>query len=236
MNQNTYYTLLDTLYYNTLLSSQVFKIDSKDNLQIVELSPLKNRNETIPLDLIDSEPKVSNKFDNQLVAFSLISALAACGFLFSAIYTSQLWAIPFSILFLLTSLTTAYASYRKKTTTYSYQFMDTNTRLFSLHESFSANKQVEMFVHALNERINKAHNEQDDLSVESDLQHSEDDGSISDEAKQSQFTKHLDFLYNHGVVNDALYKRIDRKINEKVFGFKIEETETNVINFPVKAL
>jgi len=239
MNRNTYYTLLDTLYYNSLLSSQVFKIDSSNNLQIVELSALKSRNENIPLDMIDAEPKLSSKADRQLISFSIISAFLCATSLIAALYATQTWMIPFSVLFLLTSIVTAVASFKNKTIIYAYQYIDSNTPLFTLQESSSGNKQVEMFSHKLSERINTVNQAQEIAKekVKSDIKELSDNmiANTKEDDNYLQFRDHLNFLYNHGVVNDNLYQRIDNKIKEVVFGLSNQEGQSNILQFPVKA-
>lgn len=239
MNHNTYYTSLDTLYYNSLLSSQVFKIDTSDNLQIVELSPLKSRNESIPLDMIDAEPILSSKADRQLISFSIISAFMCIATLIASFYTTQTWMLPFSVLFFLTSIITSVASFKNKTIIYTYQFIDSNTPLFTLQESSSGNKQVEMFSHKLSERIDTVNQEHEIAKekVKSDIKELSDNmiANTKEEDNYSQFRDHLNFLYNRGVVNDNLYGRIDNKIKEVIFGLSNQNGQSNILHFPVKA-
>ncbi len=231
MKHNTYYTLLDTLHYNTLLSNQVFKIDSTNNLHIVELTPLRNKNETIPLDLIDANPLAKKKLDTHLILLTLVSTLTSAIFFVYAFYAYQTWANAFATVFLLSSFSTLFFAYKNRAISYTYQFANTNTPLFTLRECFSKNGQVEMFVSALNKRIVSI-NEQADLDAISYF-----NNDNTNDNKSSECTKHLDFLYNHGFVNDALYQRIDRKIHHKFFGKDdaIKATTENVIYFPIKA-
>ena len=231
MKHNTYYTLLDTLHYNTLLSNQVFKIGSSNNLHIVELTPLRNRSETIPLDLIDANPLLKKKIDTHLLLLTFVSTLASVIFFVYAFYGHQTWVNAFGIIFLLSSLSTLFYAYKNRVISYTYQFANTNTPLFTLRECFSKNGQVEMFVSALNKRIVNV-NEQADLDAISYF-----NNDNTNDSKSSECTKHLDFLYNHGFVDDALYHRINRKIHHKFFG-KNEATKVtteNIIYFPIKA-
>lgn len=230
MKHNTYYTLLDSLYYNSLLSSRLLKIDTNDNLQIVELSPLKNRNEVIPLDLIDAKPRITNKPDSQLMLFGIVSALASALFFISSIYANQPWSMAFAALFLLSSIGAIFTAFKKFTTVYIYQFANTNTPLFTLRESFSENEQIKTFTDTLNERITNLSEE----SIEESTDNNSNKSTDKNDDKHSQYANHLDFLYNHGVINDVLYKRINRKINEKIFGIDDLEPLGNIIHFPVK--
>lgn len=231
MKHNTYYTLLDTLHYNTLLSNQVFKIDSTNNLHIVELTPLRNRRETIPLDLIDASPLIKKKLDSHLLLLTLVSTLASIIFFAFAFYGYQAWASAFGLIFLLTSFSTLFYGYKHRAISYTYQFANTNTPLFTLRECHSENEQVKMFVTALNKRIVSV-NENVDLDAVSYF-----DDHNTNESKSSECIKHLDFLYNHGFVNNALYQRIDRKIHHEFFGKDdtLKAPTENVIYFPVKA-
>ncbi|MCF6190595.1 MAG: hypothetical protein L3J51_08950 [Cocleimonas sp.] len=231
MKHNTNYTLIDTLHYNTLLSNQVFKIDSTNNLHIVELAPLRNKNETIPLDLIDANPLTKKKLDTHLILLTLVSTLTSAIFFVYAFYAYQIWANAFATVFLLSSLSTLFFAYKNRAISYTYQFANTNTPLFTLRECFSKNEQVKMFVNALNKRIVNV-NEQTDLDS---VNYFNNDNTNN--TKSSECTKHLDFLYNHGFVDDALYQRIDRKIHHRFFGKNDAEKASteNVIYFPVKA-
>ena len=236
MKHNTYYTLLDTLHHNTLLSNQVFKIDSTNNLHIVEISPRRNKNETIPLDLIDATPLIKKKFDSHLLLLAFASVLASISFFSYATYAHQAWAYSFGITFILSSFSVLFYAYKNRSISYTYQFANTNTPLFTLRECFSKNEQVKVFVNALNKRIvsvNKKSNVEAVSYIDDTTNHIDN----SCDSKSSECTKHLDFLYNHGIVNDVLYQRIDRKIHHKFFGNNdtVEAPSENVIHFPVKA-
>ena len=125
------------------------------------------------------------------------------------------------------------ASYKNKTIIYTYQFLDSNTRLFTLKGSFTGNKQVQMFVQKLNERISQLNIEENNI-IAKKLE-IENKNSNNSEDNYVQFTKHLDFLFNHGAINDAAYKRIENKINDIIYGVTNEKTLTNIIYFPGKA-
>jgi len=227
MKHNTYYTSLDTLHYNTLLSSQVFKIDSKNNLHIVELTPRRNKNETIPLDLIDASPLIKKKLDTHMLLLAIVSTVVSIIFFVYAFFGHQTWASAFGTLFLLSSLSSLFYASKNRTVSYTYQFAHTNAPLFTLRECFSKNGQVKIFVNALNNRIVNI-DEKADLDAVS---------YFENESKSSECIKHLDFLYNHGFVNDALYQRIDRKIQHEFFGKDdaVKAPSENIVYFPVKA-
>ncbi len=231
MKHNTCNTMLNTLHYNTLLSNQVFKIDSTNNLHIVELASLRNKNETIPLDLIDANPLIQKKLDIHLLFLTLASTLISTIFFVYSTYGHQTWANASGTVFLLSSLSTLFFAYKNRAVSYTYQFANTNTPLFTLHECFSKNEQVKIFVNTLNKHIESV-NEQAELDAVSYL-----NNDNTNDSKSSECTKHLDFLYNHGFVDDALYQRIDRKIHHKFFGKDNSEKASteNIIYFPVKA-
>jgi len=224
---------LDTLHYNTLLSNQVFKVDAANNLHIVEFAPLKKRNETIPLDLIDAKPSVKKKPDSHLIFLASISAIACSYFFLTAHFFNQSWAIAFGVLFLLTSIASIFSAYKNNAVNYTYHFINTNTELFTLRESFSENRQVEMFVNALNKRISTL----TEQPVDSSHDGHDSSNDLGDD-KYKECRKHLDFLYNHDFVDDALYQRLDSRIHNR-FSTKdhsVEKPTTeNIIYFPVKA-
>jgi len=231
MKHNTYYKSLDTLHYNTLLSSQVFKIDSTNNLHIVELTPLRNRSKTIPLDLIGENPLTKKKLDTHLLLLTLVSTLASTIFFIYSFYAHQTWANAFGAVFLFSGFATLFFAYKNRVVSYTYQFSNTNTALFTLCEDFSKHEQVKIFVNGLNKHI-ISKNEQADLD---DISYFSNKNT--NDSKSLECTKHLEFLYNHGFVNDALYQRIDRKIHHRFFrqNGTVKAPTENIIYFPVKA-
>ena len=96
-----------------------------------------------------------------------------------------------------------------------------------------------MFSHKLSERINTVNQAQEIAKekVKSDIKELSDNmiANTKEDDNYSQFRDHLNFLYNHGVVNDNLYQRIDNKIKEVVFGLSNQEGQSNILQFPIKA-
>jgi hypothetical protein len=245
-NNSNDYTLLDTLRYNSLFSSQEFKVDTNNNLQIVENSPLSDRNETIPLDFISPQPIVKRKLDSHLVLLAVISSIVSALFFSAAIFASQLWAVSFAIVFYVISISSIVTSFNKSTTTYKYNFANTNTHLFTLYEPFTANKQAEKFVNALEKRITDLNIKTEELP-EIIQETRESNESVYGSDKRSQYIKPLDFLYNHGIVDDVLYEelttQIDIKTNDSqdvIQLIKADDSNAptpvdNIIYFPVNA-
>ena len=231
MKNNTYYTSLNTLHYNTLLSNQTFKIDSTNNLRMMELTPLRNNNETIPLHLMNANPLIKKNLDTHLLLLTLASALTSAIFFMTAFYTTHVGINAFSAIFLLTSLSALFYAYKHRVISYTYQFANNNTPLFTLRERFSQQGQVTQFVNALNKCIVsvKAKTDLDTVSYF--------EKNNTSDSKSSECSKHLDFLYNYGFVNDAHYQRINRKIQHKFFGKDdaLKVPTENIIYFPVKA-
>ncbi len=258
-NNNTD-TLLESLRYDSLFSSQKFEIDSKNNLHITELSTLKQRNEVVPLDLINPQPTSKKRLNKPLMLLALASTLVSGGFFASAIFMGELWTVAFAIVFWAFGMGTLIASFKNQTTVYHYKFLNTETLLFSLPESSIQNHQAKLFVNALSTRITSlnAKNEQNETS-DSPIFHEEnitpleiaigtsDEMGLYLEGKKSQYTKHLNFLFNHGIVDEVLYEKLNNKINKRVSDsenrFMTDENDifvnqtvpNNIINFPINA-
>ncbi len=247
-------TTLDSLRYHSPVSNQEFEIDSENNLHIREQSILKNRCDIVPLDLINPQPIIKNRLDKNLMLLALASAMASSTFFISAVYMGHLWSVGFAIVFWLFGIGSIVTAYKNRTKIYQYQFANANSPLFTLHESFTKKVQVELFVNALNKRIiavgkKPDNNENIQLGDDKFLSQlgSSDEREIYAEGKYSQYIKHLDFLFNHGIVDEALYKKLQGKINNRIADsenrFIPEEKnstdtqsyENNVINFPVNA-
>lgn len=249
-------TLLESLRYDSLFSNQKFEIDSKNNLHITELSALKRRNEVVPLDLINPQPISKKRLNKPLMLLALASVLVSGAFFASAILMGQLWAVAFAIVFWVFGMGTLIASYKNHTTVYQYKFANTETLLFSLSEPSTQSQQVELFISALNKRI-ICLNETSEQSDSSDKTELSEEGitqldfteemEIYTQGKQSQYMKHLDFLFNHGIVDEVLYKRLNKNINKRISdsenrfmtdepdSFDNQTTPNNIINFPVNA-
>jgi len=252
VNNNNTDTLLESLRYDSLFSKQEFKIDFANNLRITELSALKRRNEIIPLDLINPQPISKKRLNKSLLLLGLVSILVSSVFFASAILMGQLWTVAFAIVFWVFGVVTLIASNKNSTTVYQYKFVNTETVLFSLYEPSSQDQQVKFFITALNKRINRL-NEKSELSEtrfnDEGLKQLDaiDEEEIYRQEKQSQYIKHLDFLFNHGIVDEVLYKMLNKKINKKIDDsenrfmtvesddFEGQNAPNNVINFPVNA-
>ena len=248
-------TSLESLRYQSLFSNQEFKIDSNNNLHITELSPLKQRDEVVPLDLINPQLISKSRLNNQLLLLALASALTSSTFFAAAIFMGQLWGFAFAMVFLVFSIGTLIASYKNSTTSYQYRFANTETLLFSLSKPSTQDHQFELFVNALNKRIISANEKSESNEIsKTELNYkgiTPFDNSVETEiymqGKQSQYMKHLDFLFNHGIVDEVLYKRLNKKIDKKIDDsenrFITEESDlfddktvpNNVIRFPVNA-
>jgi hypothetical protein len=252
-NENTF---LESLRYSSLFSNQTFEIDSQNNLHITDLSAIKQRNDIVPLDFINPQPISKKHLNKPLMLLALASALVSSALFASTIFMGQLWAVTFAIVFWVFGMATLSASFKNRTTIYQYKFANTETLLFSLSEPATQNKQVKLFTDALNKRIINL-NEQNEVNsraevdeesaIQLDTVESPNEMDSYLEDKQSQYTEHLNFLFNHGIVDEVLYKRLNKKINQQISDsenrfmktesdtFSHQTTPNNVINFPVNA-
>lgn len=212
---------IDILNFSSchFFSSQEYRIDS-GNLKITDLSLGKNNREVIPLDLIDPKPKIAKTNDPQLILASIISFIIGTLFIILAysinIPVQQVLGfglIGISAIFLISSL-------RLQTTSYTYFYANTTTQLFTISEAQSCNSEnAKKFIEALNNRL-----------VKPKVMKSE---RKKNRETHNEFVYHLDFLYNHNVLNDIQYDRMKDKINEIVYGIKKDRTLADVIHLPV---
>ncbi len=241
-------TLLEALRYNSSISNQQFEIDADDNLHITANSIIETRDDIVPLDMINPQPMITTHLNKSLMQLALTSALISGAFFASALFMNQPWAVTFSILFWVFGIIALITSYKKRSKNYQYFLTNTSTRLFMLGETMTQNTQVELFIKALNKRINNLNDKSEDylpskMGVAHLDQHQEND--IYTQNKQSQYLIHLDFLFNHGIVDDVLYKRLITRINNQIEKsenrfIKKEKTNNevnifsnNIINFPI---
>ncbi len=247
--------ILDSLQYQSPVSNHEFKIDSENNLHILEQSILKDRRDTVPLDLINPQPIIKNHLDKNLILLALASVMASSIFFISAIYMGHLWPFSFALVFGLFGIGSIVTAQKSRTKIFQYQFVNTNSPLFTLHVPSTKKVQVEFFVNALNKRIiavnKKSENNGNVQSRDNkfvSLQNSNDEREIYTNEKYSQYIKHLDFLFNHGIVDEVLYKKLQGKINSRIVAsenrFTTEEEKNstdiqfygnNIINFPINA-
>ena len=249
-------TFLESLRYDSLFSNQTFEIDSENNLRITELSALKRRKEIVPLDLINPQPISKKCLNKPLMLLALASTLASGAFFASTIFMGQIWAVAFAIVFWIFGMGTLVAAYKSRTTVYQYKFASTESLLFSISESSAQNQQVKMFVNVLNKRIislNEKSERSESMNITAlneesitSLDNTSEIG-IYTQGKQSQYMRHLDFLFNHGIVNEVLYKKLNEKIDKRIADsesrfmnvepdtFDDQTVPNNIINFPVNA-
>lgn len=203
-------------FNNSLLSSQEIKIDENNNLKVTSLSLSKKLSNTIPLALIDAQPKITQNPDRQLMMFALVNVLSSVIFYLSVTKIHQTLGIVISSLFMLFAILSFVTSYRRSSTTYTFYYKNTSTHLFSLRKSAFNKNKVQVFADQLKQRI-----------LEAKVTHS----NLTDES--SKYTKHLDFLYNHGLVNDVVYERTNDKINEKLYGIRAKNQLADIVILPV---
>ena len=245
-------TIVNSLRYQSPVSKQEYKIDHENNLHICEKSILKDRRDIVPLDLMKPQPIIKKHLDKNLMILALMSAVVSGFFFVSAIYLGHLWTVGFAIVFWLFSIGSIVAAHKNRTKTYQYQFINSNSPIFILREPFNNKTQVRRFVSALNKRITavniKPKNSEIVQLVDDKLFStlgSNKERGMSVEGKFSQYIKHLDFLFNHGVVDEVLYKKLQEKINNKITdsenrflteernGTDIRSYGNNIINFPI---
>lgn len=219
------FALKNLFYSNSLISSQELKIESENNLTISTRSLNKNNSRTIPLDLIETEAQISKKPDTQLILFSMVNFVASIVFYFSSPIINSIIGQIITSVFLVISLLSLAASYKRPTTTYTFFSADSNAHLFSIHEPKSKNKLLATFITHLKQRIIDAKEIKKEKTV-----------FDFEENNFSEFTEHLDFLYNYGVVNDATYEILANRIDEKVYGTRPETHLADVILLPVRSM
>ncbi len=248
MRHITSNSFFDTLHYQGLFTSKKYQIRIDNTLQSVEHSPLKNRNDTIPLKLINPQPNTRQKPDSHLVSLAIISALASSIFFLTAFYGNLLWAIIFGLVLLTASIAALISSFKNSTTIYDFYRENTNTRVLSLNKTLSEGADVETFMDILRSRISEV-GENSNVSI--DKQPIKRDENIYFDAekngydeKKSQYIKHIDFLFNHGIVDEKLYKQLEKKIDNKVMSSEIlksnseslRDSADNIIYFPVNSV
>lgn len=210
-----HHSAIDILNFSScsIFSTQEYRIDS-GNLHISNLSLGKNDKEVIPLDLIDPNPRISKKNNEQLIWAAIGSF--AIGLLFIAMSMNVNTAIQqsFGFGFLGISAIFLIASLKLQTTSYTYYYANTTTHLFTINEPQpNEAEHAKRFVQALNKRIKKPN-----MNFQRKTQ----------KENYSEFLEHLDFLYNFGVLTDIQYERIHSKINVKIYG--IHNKENNKAN------
>ncbi|HIP94488.1 MAG TPA: hypothetical protein EYH20_04020 [Leucothrix sp.] len=193
---------------SSVFSSQEYKIDS-GNLHITDLSLGRNDKEIIPLDLIDPEPRISKKNNEQLVWASIATFTIGLLFIVLSMSVNAMMQQTLGFGLLGISAILFIASLKLQTTSYTYYYANTATHLFTINEPQSSESDhAKKFVQSLNQRINKPN-----LSFQRKTK----------KENYSDFLEHLDFLYNYGVLTDNQYERIHSKINVKIYG-NIDET------------
>ena len=235
--------ILNTLHYSSLLSTQILSINLKNDLQIIETSLFKQRNTSIPLSLIDPEPVIKRKPDNHILFISLISLLISGALIFAGIYANQLWALSLSTILVVFSIMALLASYKNSTTLYYYRSKISNTPLFLIQEPFPKVKQVDVFIKALNNRVNLLNKiEQHATTKMRTSPTSSYNKSLYNDGKKSEFMKHLDFLFKHGVIDNDLHNMLNYRINQKISNaenrFSVKDKKEklntgNIIQFPI---
>lgn len=205
---------------SSLLSTQEYKIDS-GNLHITDLSFGRNNREIIPLDLIDPKPKITKKSNEQLMWTSVGSFTVGLLFILLSLSFENQIQQSMGIGFLAISAIFLIASLKLQTTSYTYYYANTTAHLFTINEPQTGEKDIVIkFIQSLNQRINKPK-----LKGQRNFKKEE----------RSEFFKHLDFLYNFGVLTDAQYERIHSKINVKIYGAVNETRKTaDIIQLPIK--
>ena len=202
------------LLSSSLFSTQELRIDDK-NLKITTLS-MKNVSKTIPLDLIDSEAKVSAAPNSQLLIFSFVCAVAGVLFFLSSVGADLYAPKSFASIFMLFSIGALITAFNKKSAIYTFFYENSTSPLFSLRESESSHHLVKTFVDELTQKV------------------AESKRMSEEKLDDNEFTDRLDYLYNHDMVTDIAYQRIKNKINEKLHGIKTKEHLAEVIYLPVK--
>jgi len=214
------------IYNSSFLSSQELRVDKKNNLKISTFSLTKNESNTIPLDLIEAMPKIT-KYPNMAISFVATACVIASASLYlSAFNTGLISAQIVATLLLSVGIISFAFSLTKPIITYSFSYKNTSIDLFKLRCSSRNDEHIQRFVEQLIQRIENI----DSNTLENVKSH-----NINN--LESDFIGHLDFLYNHGMVNDIVYDRISDKINEKIYGIKPHKLElAEVILLPVKSV
>ncbi len=211
--------LQNILYNRSFWSNQEIQVSKDNNLHITTCAFSKLDKNIIPIDLIEPQSTVKFKPDTHLIMFTVVSFFAALAFAIPLPLASINLAISlsFSLVFTGMGIASLIAAYKRSTRTYGFYFANTTTQVFTLRESEQNKEAIQSFISKLTQQI-EALKSSKPITI---------DGNV-------EFSQHLDFLYNHGVVNDVFYERINHNIYEKVNGIEPKEHLAEVILLPVK--
>ncbi len=204
------------LLISSLFTTQELKINDNKELEVNKLSVNKASVNNIPLDLIETEPKITTKPSYQLLLLSILVGLSSIAFYFTTVKSTVFPVYIISGVFLLLAITTAVLAFKKRVTTYTFFYENSKTHLLTLHDSGTDTPLIENFIIQLKNAIGNA---KETYSV-----------SIN----EGEFTHHLDYLYNHDMVTDIAYQRIKNRINNKVLGVEEEVKLADVIYLSMK--
>jgi len=213
-----------SLIVNSLLSSKELLINHNNELQITECSSFKNSKKLIPLDLINSQAKLSSRPDIQWLLFGMVNFFAAGLFLTLALSQQISFPLVLTATFTILCLLSVYASLKFKNIIYTYQFKESDINLFSLTGNDLNADQINDFVSRLNDEImtssNKHESEKSSIDDYANEATSLADKHHSDFLNHQieNYSEHLDYLHKEGIINDLLLERLQQQVHNKVYG------------------
>ena len=215
--------MLAFLHVNTLFKTIEYRLDTKSNLEINELSSSSMRKKTVPLNSL----KVESKQNNSNTLRWLIIALGIAVFSSIVYFSSRIDIVESNLMSLICfSLCVLSSSFiiAKPSKSYIYKDLFSDKKLFELKQEKTLKQNaINYFIRDLNKAIQVANK-------------AEQTNQTTHEKAQRQYNLHnknIDNLYNSGLINEALYKRVCKSMHDQFFG---QDTDAhpldNVIYLP----
>lgn len=220
-NKMEMHSKLNHIYTRSFFSSQELKIDEKDNNLKISTFSLSNISSSyFPLELINAKPEITKTPNLHAATVGLIGFTSSM-FLYALASNSSYFNTQIiATLLLALSVISFIISWKKHNTHYSFFCKNTSISIFKLHCVNQENPEVEGFVKTLSDKILQVTERNHKLSFISDM--------------ESHLLSNLDSLYNHGLVNGALYENIATRIEHKIHGTKPNQELAEVINLPIR--
>ena len=209
------------LYVNSLFKTTEYKLDTDNNIHIHELTSSGSSKKIISLDTIESAPVLTDKTIPTLL-FLLGSASAITLGFFNSKYDIGTLNV-LTIVSILTTFIAAVLIIAKSEENHIYVDSFTNKTLFKFRQINRNQSDINNFVKLLDKKITVAKN-----SNISDINETEFSAQ-----QRNLNLKHLDSLYNLGLVDEVSYKRISNNINKDLTGDIDARPLADVIYLPI---
>lgn len=224
-----------SLIVNSLLSSKELLINHNNELQITECSSFNHSKKVIPLDLINSQAKLSSRPDIQWLLFGMVNIFAAGLFLTLALSQQISFPLVLTATFTILTFLSVYASLKFKNIIYTYQFKESDINLFSLTSNDLNADQINDFVSRLNDEITTCSEKHvsgepgnNEFSNEAISAANNHHSELLNHQIQN-YSEHLDYLHKEGIINDVLLERLQQQVHNKVYGITNTLPKANVV-------